>query len=112
MIAQHESPVPLLQAIGRRRFRCEPIIRRIKFAQLQWGRLRMQADQPAIRAFDNFKKPGSGAIKAIGRRKERARCRRSAGGTAYVACSEISLSEIRWRSSNARSCFGVSLRLG
>jgi len=53
VIAQNETPVPLLQAIGRGSLGYEPVIRRIIAAKLERRRLGIKPDQPALAAFDD-----------------------------------------------------------
>jgi hypothetical protein len=71
MVAQHEATIPLLQSIGGRRLRRVPVVRRIVFAQLDRRWLRIETDQPAIAALDDFEKFVCRAIQPVGRRKQR-----------------------------------------
>ncbi|HUA83460.1 MAG TPA: hypothetical protein VMB85_06335 [Bryobacteraceae bacterium] len=79
MIAQNQAAIPLLQAIGRRGFRREPVIGRIIVAQLERRRLRIEPDQPAIAAFDDLENLAGGVIQAIGGGKQGSRSGVAAG---------------------------------
>jgi len=102
MIAQHEAAIALLQPVRRGGLGDEPVAWRIVFAQLDRGRLRKQADQPALGAFNDLEMLGGGAVQPVGGGKQRADLIVAARRTIYVACSEISFSEMRCRRSSAR----------
>ena len=65
MIAENEAAVNLLQASGRVGVGRVPILRRIVVMQFQRMRLRIQADQAAIAAFDNAEDFVRRAVKAV-----------------------------------------------
>ena len=116
MIPEHEAPVYLFKSSRGIGIGGVPIIGRIVIVQLQWRRLRIEADQAAVTAFYDAENLVGGSIQAVCAGKQQARFAIPAGrtrvrsgdsGTGYVDCSESSLSGIRNRSSRRRICFGL-----
>ncbi len=73
MVAHHEAAIAMFQAVGSGCLRNEPITGRIVVAQLERRRLRVQANQTAIAAFDDLENFVGGAIQAVGCGKQHAR---------------------------------------
>jgi hypothetical protein len=83
MIAYHESPVPLLQPVGRGSLRNEPVVGRIILAKIERRRLGRQTDQPALTALDDLEDLGGGVVKTIGGGKQDAGFCGIAGGAGF-----------------------------
>jgi hypothetical protein len=88
VIAHHESPVPLLQPVGRRSLGNEPIVGRVVVAEFDRRGFRRQADQAALAALDDLEDLGGGVIQAIRGGKQNAGLGGVASGARFAGWRE------------------------
>ena len=116
MIAEDEAAVHLFENVGGVGIGGVPVAGRIIIAEFQRMRLRIEADQAAVAAFDDAEDLGGGPVEAVGAGKQEAGFAMAAGGTrvgrgdrtgSYVAFSDSSRRGIRYRNRRRRTCFGL-----
>jgi hypothetical protein len=80
MIAQHEAAVNLFENVGGVGIGGVPVAGRIIIAQFQRMGLRIEADQPAVAAFDDAENFIRGPVQPVGTGKQQAGFAMPAGG--------------------------------